>query len=99
MPSSPRLNLRRGAMIKVLTALTVLTVIATSASAHSYYSGSGGGYASPFGYQSAGPIRDGYIVRSDGFRARGMFYRGFYSNLPAATGGGSLGYNQRLLID
>lgn len=85
-------------MVKFLTTLAVLTVIATPAMAQSYYAGSGG-VVSPYGYQSAGPMRDGYLVRSDGWRARAMYQRGFYSNFPAATGGGSLGYNEKLLID
>jgi hypothetical protein len=87
-----------------LAALAVLTVVATPSFAQSFDPETGTGNVLPFA--SASPVfRSGqYPVRQDGRnayaavpRARSSF--GPSSNSPASTGGGSLGYNEMLLID
>jgi hypothetical protein len=87
-------------MKKYLAALAVLTVIATPALAQSVDPEFGTGNVVQFRSQPAAPPAS--RSRQDGLHAQAMVplaQERFNPNNPASTGGGSIGYNERLLID
>jgi hypothetical protein len=88
-------------MKKFLTTLTVLTAIAQPAFAQSFSASPfGTGNVLPFTYQPAAPQNDRIAAGQGGLNAFAKVPKSgsaFNSNRPAATGGGSLGYNENLL--
>ncbi|HEY2756308.1 MAG TPA: hypothetical protein VGJ01_11270 [Pseudolabrys sp.] len=89
-----------------LAALAVLTVLATPSFAQSFDPEVGTGNVLSFRSEPAASQIDRFTVRRDGRnayaaapRARSAFRPRSNPNSPASTGGGSLGYNERLLID
>jgi hypothetical protein len=86
-------------MNKFLTTLAVLTVFATPAFAQSFDPDNGTGNVLPFSHKSTAPQNNKTAVRQSGLHAFAMVPgpgSAFNSNSPAATGGGSLGYNEML---
>jgi hypothetical protein len=87
-------------MKKFVTAVTVLTVFATPAFAQSFSASPfGTGNVLPFAYQPVAPQNDKIAAGLNGLHAFAMVparRSAIDSNSPAATGGGSLGYNELL---
>jgi len=88
-------------MKKFLTTLAVLTVFATPAFAQSFDPDNGTRNVVAFGRAPApaAPQNGKTAVRQNGVHSFAMVpapSSAFNSNSPAATGGGSLGYNQNL---
>jgi hypothetical protein len=93
-------------MQKYLTALAVLTVLATPAFAQSFDPEVGTGNVMSFRSEPAVSQNDRFTLRHNGRnayaaspRARSVLRPSSNPNSPANTGGGTLGYNERLLID
>lgn len=88
-------------MKKFLATLTVLTVLATPAFAQSFDPENGTGNVLSFSHKSIAPRNDTAAFRQSGLNSFAMVPgpgSAFNSNSPAATGGGSLGYNEMLRI-
>jgi opacity protein-like surface antigen len=86
-------------MKKFLTTFAVLAVIATPAFAQSFDPDNGTGNVLSFSHESTAWQNDKTAVRQNGLHAFAMVPgpgSAFNSNSPAATGGGSLGYNEML---
>ena len=84
-------------MKKFLTTFAVLAVIATPAFAQSFDPDNGTGNVLQFSHKSA-QIEGKTALRQDAMRAYAAapFEGSVGSNAPAATGGGSAGYNEML---
>ena len=85
-------------MKKFLTTLAVLTAVATPAFAQSFDPDNGTGNVLPFSHKSTHD-EGKTAIRQDGLRAYATApFEGSIanSNAPAATGGGSPGYNEML---
>jgi hypothetical protein len=82
---------------KFLTTFAVLAVIATPAFAQSFDPDNGTGNVQQFSHKSA-QIEGKTALRQDAMRAYATapFEGSVGSNAPAATGGGSVGYNEML---
>ena len=86
-------------MKKVLTTLAALTVITTPAFAQSFCTCDGTGNVLPFSHKGTDPQNDRTALRQGALRAfaaapgAGLIAD---PNAPAATGGGSVGYNEML---
>jgi hypothetical protein len=84
---------------KFLATLTVLTSIATPAFSQSFCTCDGTGNVLPFSHKGTHPQNDKTALRQDALRAFAAA-PGAGSiadpNAPAATGGGSVGYNEML---
>jgi len=90
-------------MKKFLAALTMLTAIAQPAFAQSFSASPyGTGNVLPFAYQPAAPQNNKIAAGQSELNAFGLA-RGHSSaidsNRPTATGGGSLGYNENLILN
>jgi hypothetical protein len=86
-------------MKKFLTILAVLTVFTTPAFAQSFCACDGTGNVLTFGNNPIARQNNKIAVRQTGLDSFAMVSRpgsGFDSNGPAATGGGSRGYNEML---
>jgi len=86
-------------MNKFLTTLTVLTAFATPAFAQSFDPDNGTGNVLSSSHNSTVRANVVAAVRQSGLHSFAMAPRhdpAFDSNSPAATGGGSLGYNELL---
>jgi hypothetical protein len=89
-------------MKKILTALAALTVIATPTFAQSFsVSPYRTGNVWPFTYQPVAPQNERIATRRNVLQSFAKVPGpgpAVNPNSPAATGGGSLGYNEKLLI-
>jgi hypothetical protein len=88
-------------MKKLLTTLAVLTVFATPAFAQSFNPDDGTGNVLAFSHKPTAPQNEKIAIGRSGLHAFAMVPgpgSAFNSNSPAATGGGSLGYNEMLGI-
>ena len=86
-------------MKKFLTTLAVLTVFATPAFAQSNEPDNGTGNMLSFSYKSTAPQNDKIAIGRSGLHSFAMVPTpgsAFNPDSPAATGGGSLGYNELL---
>jgi len=86
-------------MKKFLTTIAVLTAFATPAFAQSFDPDNGTGNVLSFSHKSTVPENVVAAVRRSGLHSFAMapgHDAAFNSNSPAATGGGSLGYNELL---
>ena len=87
-------------MKKFLTTLAVLTVFATPAFAQSFDPDNGtGNMLLSFSYKSTAPQNDKIAIGRSGLHSFAMVPTpgsAFNPDSPAATGGGSLGYNELL---
>ena len=86
-------------MKKFLTTLAVLTALATPAFAQSFDPENGTGNVLPFSYKPTVPQNEKIAIGQSGLHSFAMVpgaNSAFNSNSPAATGGGSLGYNEML---
>jgi hypothetical protein len=86
-------------MKKFLITFAVLTVIATPAFAQSFDPDNGTGNVLPLKYEPTASQNGRIAVRQSGLNAYAMVPRAHSAlnpNDPAATGGGSLGYNEML---
>ena len=86
-------------MKKFITISALLTVIATPAFAQSLCECNGTGNVLPFSHKSAAPQNGKITVRQNGLDSFAMVPSPgsvYNSNDPAATGGGSSGYNEML---
>jgi hypothetical protein len=93
-------------MKTILAALAVVTVMATPSFAQSFDPEVGTGNVMSFRSEPAASQNDRFALRHNGRkafaaapRARAALRPISNPNSPANTGGGSLGYNERLLID
>jgi hypothetical protein len=95
------LNHWRSDMKKFFATLAVLTVIAMPAFVQSFSASPfGTGNVLPFAYKPAAPQTEKIAVGQSGLNSFAKVPKSgsaFNSNSPAATGGGSLGYNENLL--
>jgi hypothetical protein len=88
-------------MRKFLATLAVLIVFATPALAQSFDPDNGTGNVVSLSNKSTAPRNDMTAPRQSGLHSFAMVPGpgpAFNSNSPAATGGGSLGYNEMLRI-
>jgi len=86
-------------MKKLLTTVAVLTAFATPTFAQSFDPDNGTGNILSFSYKSTVPENVVAAVRQSGLHSFAMapgHNATFNSNSPAATGGGSSGYNELL---
>ena len=86
-------------MKKFLTTLAVLTVFATPAFAQSFDPDNGTGNVLAFSHKPTAPQNEKIAGGRSGLHSFAMVPgpgAAFNSNSPAATGGGSLGYNEML---
>jgi len=86
-------------MKKLLTTIAVLTAFATPTFAQSFDPDNGTGNVLSLSHKSTVPVNVVAAVRQSGLHSFAMapgHDAAFNSNSPAATGGGSLGYNELL---
>lgn len=86
-------------MKKLLITLAMLTFFATPAFAQSFCDCNGSGNVLPFGHKATAVQNDKISVRQTGLDSFAMVSRSgpaLNSSGPAATGGGSVGYNEML---
>ena len=85
-------------MTKFLAAIAVITAIATPALAQSFDPDAGTGNVLQFSHTSSAHKADKMATRRNGLSAYASATDpvAFGSNAPAATGGGSSGYNEML---
>jgi hypothetical protein len=89
-------------MKKFLATLAVLTVMATPAFAQSFAPAAGTGNVLSFGDRPIAPQNHNIAVRRGGlydYATVPQIPSAANQNAPAATGGGSVGYNEMLLIN
>ena len=86
-------------MKNLLTTIAVLTAFATPTFAQSFDPDNGTGNVLSLPHKSTVPVNVVAAVRQSGLHSFAMapgHHAAFNSNSPAATGGGSLGYNELL---